>query len=258
LVEGGVLDEKCPNVALHRGRSGGFYHPVDHTEWLRLLGEQLKRTLDDGVVRIGKQGARGVLFQVTLLVYGYTFVSKATVPEFVADLNHEAAVYRRLQPRQGVCVPVFLGAVDLRDFGRIYYYDLRVRIVYMMFLSWAGDGLDEARTLEAVGANLGRELVRSVRALHMMGVVHKDVRKENALWNRETGRVMMVDFERAALIDLPPLSLTRVVPSKRVREPDRAYFFEAVGRGSFEDERQRQLWNDVSAAKSIFIGRLSC
>ena len=125
-------------TGVSRREIGGVRHLVDHAEWLRLLSEQFRRTLDDGVVRIGKQGARGVLFHVTLLTHGYTFVAKDTVPEFVEDLEHETAVYHRLQLVQGVYVPVFLGAVDLRDLGRVYYYDLRVRVVYMMFLSWAG------------------------------------------------------------------------------------------------------------------------
>ena len=60
LVPKGLLDENCPNVALHRGHTGDVCHPVDHVEWLRLLREQLRRTLDDGVARTNKGGARGV------------------------------------------------------------------------------------------------------------------------------------------------------------------------------------------------------
>jgi hypothetical protein len=40
----------------------------------------------------------------------------------VEDLEHEATVYHRLQLAQGVYVPVFLGAVDLCDLRRVYYY----------------------------------------------------------------------------------------------------------------------------------------
>ncbi|KAH8729152.1 hypothetical protein BGZ61DRAFT_345516, partial [Ilyonectria robusta] len=42
--------------------------------------------------------------------YGYTFVSKGTVRAFIHDLEHEAAVYERLWPIQGVNVTVFSGA----------------------------------------------------------------------------------------------------------------------------------------------------
>ncbi|KAK2768388.1 hypothetical protein FQN54_000243 [Arachnomyces sp. PD_36] len=241
LVRKELLDENCPNVALHRRQSGDARHPVDHPELLRLLREQLRRTLDDGVACINRGGARGVLFRVTLLEYGYTFVSKGTVEEFVEDLEHEAIVYHRLQPLQGVCVPVFLGNIDLRDISRIYYYDFRVRVVYMMFLSWAGDKLD-VTTLD-----LERELLRSVRRLHTMGVAHTDVRKPNALWSRETRRVMMIDFERAVLMDPPRAPLTQLVPNKRARPSQGFFKADQPSSGG-----RRQVWNDIAAVKLIF------
>lgn len=62
LVTGRKLDDKCPNVSLYRGTDGDrHHHPIDHTTWL-CLREQLGRTLDDGVLPLGKQGARGVAF----------------------------------------------------------------------------------------------------------------------------------------------------------------------------------------------------
>ncbi|KAK8038582.1 hypothetical protein PG993_006993 [Apiospora rasikravindrae] len=72
--------------------------PQGHDEWIRLLWEQLEQSLDDGIIPLDDGGARSVLFKVTLLAYGYTFVSKGTVQAFVEDLGHEAAVYRRLRP----------------------------------------------------------------------------------------------------------------------------------------------------------------
>ncbi|KAJ4176646.1 hypothetical protein NW767_015375 [Fusarium falciforme] len=81
-------------------------------------------------MKLGKHGARGALFKVTLLAYGYTFVCKGTVQAFIRDLEHEAAVHKRLERIQGVNVPVFLGAVDLRSLKRVYYYDHRVYIAH--------------------------------------------------------------------------------------------------------------------------------
>ncbi|KAK8036707.1 hypothetical protein PG994_015204 [Apiospora phragmitis] len=34
---------------------------------------------------------QSVLFKVTLLAYGYTFISRGTVQAFIEDLGHEAA-----------------------------------------------------------------------------------------------------------------------------------------------------------------------
>ncbi|KAL2169473.1 hypothetical protein VTG60DRAFT_6017 [Thermothelomyces hinnuleus] len=213
LVAGDVLDEECPNVALHRKTDGDRRHPLDHASWLCLLREQLRRTLDDGVVPLKKQGARGVLFQVTLLAYGYTFVSKATTARFVRELEHEAQVYERLRPLQGDRVPVFLGAVDLRQVGRRYYYDIGVHIVYMMLVSWGGRSLDEVEVSDM--AKVEREVMRAVRALHPQGVVHTDVRDANILWNAETERAMVIDFEQAVLAERPRRALDPIVPNKR-------------------------------------------
>ncbi|KAJ4176114.1 hypothetical protein NW767_015555 [Fusarium falciforme] len=174
-------------------------HPIDHAKFLELLWEQLERSLDDGITPLGHGGARGVLFQVTLLAYGYTFVSKGTVQAFVKDLEHEAAVYQRLQPIQGRHVPVFLGAIDLQSMNRTYYYDHRVYVIHMTFLSWGGDDLN----LTGTGEQLEVAAVRSLRAMHQQGVIHGDVRRANMLFNAEINGVMMIDFERALLLEPP-------------------------------------------------------
>jgi len=41
-----------------------------------------------------------------------------------------------------------------------------------------------------------------VRALHVHGVVHTDSRDANVLWDLETERVMIIDFEHAVLMEL--------------------------------------------------------
>lgn len=249
LVAGDVLDEECPNVTLHRRTDGYRHHPVDHTAWLGLLREQLGRTLDDGVVPLGKQGARGVLFQVTLLAYGYTFVSKATTAGFVQELEHEANVYERLRPLQGIQVPVFLGAVDLREVGRTYYYDIQVHIIYLALLSWGGRSLDEMEVSDE--AKVKREVVQSVRALHVHGVAHTDVRDANVLWDEATGRAMVIDFEQAVLAERPRPALTPVVPNKRALRPGVGPNATAGKPKSKSDANRLKMQDDILAAKMI-------
>jgi hypothetical protein len=206
LVKNGRLDTDCPNIMLHQQGVQGLQHPVSHKEFLRLLYEQLEKSLDDGIVRLGLQGARGVLFQVTLLAYGYTFVSKATATAFVPDFQHEERVYQLLDQEQGVNVPVFLGTVDLREMDKTYYYDHRVYIKYMMFLSWGGT------TDDSVTAG---EVKRCLGAIHRAGVIHSDVRWANVLRDPQTRKVMMIDFERAVVKPVRR-PLDEVVPNKRV------------------------------------------
>ncbi|KND90494.1 hypothetical protein TOPH_04667 [Tolypocladium ophioglossoides CBS 100239] len=209
LVNERELDQECPNVASHRGKKASTRHPVTHTKWLQLLYEQLERSLDDGIRRLNKEGSRGVLFQVTLIAYGYTFVSKGTISAFIEDLQHEAAVYERLRPVQGITVPVFLGSIDLRDMDRVYYYDHRVYIVHLTFLSWGGYKMDELSAAGAAKMPLAAKVERSLRSIHRRGVVHGDVRKENVL------TVLIIDFERALLLQPPRSPLLPLVPNKK-------------------------------------------
>jgi hypothetical protein len=139
LVDGNLLDPECPNVAFHCSNTSTAYadlhHPVKYDEWLRLLKQQLGSSLDQGVIKLGIQGTRGVLFKITMLKYGYKFVCKGTVQAFISDLENEVDVYARLKPAQGTSVPVFLGTLNLRSVNRTYYYDVCVNIVHMTFLS---------------------------------------------------------------------------------------------------------------------------
>jgi hypothetical protein len=212
LARGRKLDARCPNVGFH-GRGGGS-HPVKHAQWLAMLRQQLEQSLDDGITPLGLGGARGVLFKVTMLAYGYTFVSKGTVRAFIPDLQREADVYKRLRPAQGRHVPVFLGAIDLREMERIYYYDHRVYVVYMTFLSWGGCSLSEARPARVPRGELRDMAIRSLQAVHRERVRHGDVRDANMVFNEETG-VMMIDFERAEMGDVQRQALAPVVPNKR-------------------------------------------
>ncbi|ENH66347.1 Reticulocyte-binding protein 2 like protein a [Fusarium oxysporum f. sp. cubense race 1] len=255
MVKGGFLDPKCPNVALHckscapaRAR-----HPVDHKEWLRLLWNQLKQSLDDGIRPLGEGGARGVLFQVTLLAHGYTFVSKGTVRAFIQDLEHEAAVYERLKPIQGVHVPVFLGAVDLRSMNKTYYYDHRVYVVHMSFLSWGGCSIDRAQRTGDMDRSLEDEAIRSLRAMHREGVVHKDVRLANMLFNPETNRVMVIDFERALLLKPARRPLAQLVPNKRAWKSETMDAKKVTGDSSKRSRASQSFSEDIWLAKTAFL-----
>ncbi|GJN86985.1 hypothetical protein PLIIFM63780_010567 [Purpureocillium lilacinum] len=223
LVRGYALDRSCPNVHLHGGPMthigrGDIRHPIGHAKWLELLHAHLKETLDRGITPLEKSGARGVLFKVTLLQYGYTFVSKGTIVEFIRNLEDEAAVDRRLEDVQGIHVPVFLGVVDLRPLGRTYYYDHRVYIVHLTLMSWGGESLHEARWR----MRTTQEQVKRILEAYKRGVIHTDVRGPNILFCEETGGAVVIDFEPAKLLE-PRQPLAKMTPNKRSlpEEPDK-------------------------------------
>ncbi|KAI9762378.1 MAG: hypothetical protein M1840_001271 [Geoglossum simile] len=199
LVGGWLLDSACPNISDHRGlNSKATRHQLSQTAFLALLRAQLARSLDSNCLPLGFQGARGALFKVTLASHGYTMVAKGTVLAFLKDLQWEAQVYNRLTPIQGSCVPVCVGSIDLVN---PYYYDMGVRIIHLMLLSWAGDCLfDGGGAHERDRSELAKDIAYSIRAIHRAGVLHRDVRTPNLCWNSEVGGIMFIDFERAELL----------------------------------------------------------
>ncbi|RDA82654.1 hypothetical protein CP532_0120 [Ophiocordyceps camponoti-leonardi (nom. inval.)] len=231
LVNGGPLDVKCPNVALHRGAGCSVVssHPIDHKTFLQLLQKQLKRTLVQGIHRAGRNesGATGILFKATLLEYGYTMVFKGVQENARGALEHEIAVYERLQPIQGKHVPVCLGMIDLRTIGRTFHhsnaYDGYSEIILLLFLSWGGVNLFDAEVRLEAKQELEEKAKRSFRAVHELGVIQDDVRLENMLVNDDINGVMVIDFEHSKLLKRPRIPLlAKQARQKRVRpeEPE--------------------------------------
>ncbi|RBA17495.1 hypothetical protein FPRO05_11210 [Fusarium proliferatum] len=253
LVRGGFLDPKCPNAAFHcKNHLTHVRHPISHSELLALLRKQLERSLDDGITRLEQGGARGVLFKVTLLAYGYTFLGKGTVRAFISDLIHEAAVYGRLKRIQGRDVPIFLGAVDLRSMNKVYYYFHRVYVVHITFLSWGGDSLADVLMAGDVGKTLQNMAITSLRAMHQAGVIHRDVRFPNMLFNREVNRVMMIDFERASLVEPPRVPLAQSVPNKRKQRSEERGSKKAVVLSCDAHRASSGFSEDIINARMVF------
>ena len=118
LKQCGNLDLDGPNVEQHPRRTRGQFHGLDLPSFHRLLQSQLVADMDHHCQPLGKQGARGALFTITLISHGYTCVAKGTVRAFIVDLRHEGHVYERMKRLQGMAVPVCLGNLDLE---RTYY-----------------------------------------------------------------------------------------------------------------------------------------
>ena len=78
-----------------------------------------------------------------------------------------------------------------------------------------------------------QEVVEAVQKLHACGVVHTDVRDLNVLWNGETGRVTVIDFEQAVLAEQLRPALAAIAPNKRWRIED------------VDDGTNRKVKNDV-------------
>ncbi|KAG0158434.1 hypothetical protein PDIDSM_5948 [Penicillium digitatum] len=77
LQSGGLLDDCCPNVMLHRRSNDDPQHPITSEDLVRLLKAQLDENIDR-CTPLGGCGAYGAPFKLTCLVYGYTVIGKGT------------------------------------------------------------------------------------------------------------------------------------------------------------------------------------
>jgi hypothetical protein len=203
LKRGQELDAKCPNVASHRKAIGDVLHPISFNDLANLMQRQLASSLErdcEPLEMRGKYGAVGTLFRLSLTQYGYTFVGKGTIQQFVPHLEHEAKVYRQLEKLQGEVIPVYIGSIDLmkpyhltaRDAVRFAGHE----IVHMLLMSWAG----EVAVKAAKGINVEVETAKTLNLVRKEKVFHDDVREPNLLWNEERQRVMVIDFHTAKLL----------------------------------------------------------
>ncbi|KAG4266663.1 hypothetical protein FPRO04_13218 [Fusarium proliferatum] len=208
LAFGGSMDEKCPNLANH-----GNMH-ITPREFLRLAKVQLvaDRGKDADCVPLYLSGSRGSLFKFRLSSHGYTLVEKGVEAMDTKHLRYENKIYSHLQDLQGKFVPVCLGVMYL---VKPYYYDSGVYEDFM-FLSYGGRPV--LKGLREVNADIANEILAALGRLHQHGVLHHDVEPRNVLYDKRTGRCMIVDLMLAEFHDRQPLGPINVNGRNRKRK----------------------------------------
>ncbi|KAK3359841.1 hypothetical protein B0T25DRAFT_111344 [Lasiosphaeria hispida] len=204
----GTFDPACPNTPVHSRNGYRTCHPVSAAEICLLVRDQLAQNLDQGcecLDKYGMFGETGVLFKITTLKYGYTFVAKGVQSVDAGVLAKEARIYSYCRGLQGTRIPVHLGNIDL-----VNYYPLRsiATIHHMMLMSWAGPTVDDGVVPASV--DLDGEVDVAVDALFSSGIQYYDVKDKNLAWNDEVGGLMVFDFDLAWIPN----------PAKRTRTDD--------------------------------------
>ncbi|KAG6042725.1 hypothetical protein E4U17_001262 [Claviceps sp. LM77 group G4] len=85
--------------------------------------------------------------------------------------------------------------------NKFYWIYPNIRVVHLMFLSWGGCRIEpyEMAQFEVSLDWLEEQAEKTMVSVHNKGVIHRDVRWENILFNPETDGIMLIDFERADL-----------------------------------------------------------
>jgi hypothetical protein len=194
LQQHGFLDNKCPNVDLHRKCENDERHPITREDLVQELNQQLNKDLDHYCTPLGDCGAwtSGAPFKIVCVRYGYTVIGKGTTDRLWKEVSNEAMIYRILQKAQGSAVPVFLGTIDL---AMTYFLHGAGEIRHMLLMSWGGEKISRLE----LPVDLDYELRRSREEIHSLGVVHGDLNDGNLLWNSELKRILIIDFHDVAL-----------------------------------------------------------
>jgi hypothetical protein len=195
LGQGLAIDRSCPNALEH----GSEHMPKD--EFLRHVRQQLAvdRGSNADCCPLFVHGARGALLKLRLSVRGYTLVAKATGHSHKGYLEHEAAVYDRLQGLQGRYVPVCCGILDL---DLPYHYD-GVELRHALLLSWAGISLAHLMVRDenfaSIKPSCDAQAAEAYKAIHALQVRHGDKAPRNMVYDTSTRRLMIIDFERSEI-----------------------------------------------------------
>ncbi|CAG8934968.1 unnamed protein product [Penicillium salamii] len=211
LQSGGALDDRCPNVGLHRRGKDDLQHPITSEDLVRLLKEQLDENIDR-CTPLGGCGAYGAPFKLTCVVYGYTVVGKGTTSGLWKEVSREAQVYQILRKAQGSAVPIFLGTIDL---AKIYFLHGAGEIRHMLVMGWGG----ESTASMELAPWLRKEIRRSNKEIKALGIIHEDLRRDNVLWNEELGRALIIDFHRSTLKRQPTLQRSRAA-KRQLHQPE--------------------------------------
>ncbi|KAH7176404.1 hypothetical protein EDB81DRAFT_37339 [Dactylonectria macrodidyma] len=231
LAVGGEMDESCPNFTKH----GDEHITID--AFLIWSQHQLAtdRGCDADCAPLYLSGARGSLFKFCLSSHGYTLVAKGVEYMDAEPLRYEKKVYDHVRDLQGRVVPVCLGIVDLI---KPYYYDCGV-YKHFLFLSYGGESV--SRGLGEVNAGAVDEILMALGRLHQYGVLHRDVAPRNVLYDKLTGRCMIVDLMVSEIRTRKPLG--SVYPSGQNQKKKTALRLRKEDKDVFAAEMQMLRWN---------------
>nr|USN25377.1 putative protein kinase [Dunaliella parva] len=172
-----------------------FDGPSSHTRSRGPQGPSKKHKPSNGecVLKISgklQQGAGSALLLGSMDDMPVVFkVVDANMPELIPDLEHEAAIYGRLQHLQGTYIPV------LREVG--FHFHNSMFTVIIDFIGDAESLHDFVATGKPLPQSLAKEAEKGLAAIHRAGVLHGDLHASNILLKPPS--VYFIDFEGSRL-----------------------------------------------------------
>ncbi|KAI9765038.1 MAG: hypothetical protein M1840_007863 [Geoglossum simile] len=191
-------------------------HPLPPTCFLPALTAHLTHEPDTDILPIYYHvSSHAGFLKISLRGYGYTVIAKGVPSSLEYRLRGEEEIYETLGRGKagagdwGWCGGVVV--VEREEHG--YYYDIGMKLMRFLILSHSGLALHPRIFHPIVGRCPPRppsdpreqEMVveqakESMREIHRRGVIHRDVRPPNLVWDKRAGRVRVIDFGNAAVV----------------------------------------------------------
>ncbi|EGU87126.1 hypothetical protein FOXB_02353, partial [Fusarium oxysporum f. sp. conglutinans Fo5176] len=126
------------------------------------------------------------------------------------------------------------------------------RHVYMAFMSWGGHCVDKVQLGNDGMMQLEAKTRTSLTTLHRRGVIHKDIRAANILYDPRTDNVLLIDFERAVLLDKPRHPLAPLVPNKRKSRSGASQDTKVTELAGDRERSEQGRRNDLAMLEAVF------
>ena len=173
----------------------------DEPAWIA-LEERLRRALAPRFVLLRKIGAGGMgaVFLAREPELARLVAVKVLAPQLARDERARARFLREAQSAAGIAHP---NVVAIHAFGEVDdgtpYFVMQYATGESIGSRLAREGPVNSREVRRMLA----ELASALSAAHARGIVHRDVKPANVLYDVETGRVLITDFGIAAILATP-------------------------------------------------------
>ena len=164
------------------------------------------------------RGGMGVVYLAREVELARLVALKVLPPELAADPGVRERFMREARTAAGLSHPHIVPIHRVADAGDFVYFS-------MMFVD--GETLGERlRTRGPLSASAATRMLREVsQALayaHGRGIVHRDIKPDNILLERESGRALVTDFGIAAAADVAPNTGEPVMGTVQYMSPEQA------------------------------------
>jgi serine/threonine-protein kinase len=192
---------------------------VPSTDWER---DEIQRQLGGQfqIVREIGRGGMGVVFLARDIALHRLVAIKVLRAEFTGSEEHRERFRREARMTARLSHPSIVPVHSFGDQGDLVYIVMK----YVHGESLADRMRRDGSMLEDEAQRIMRELALALDYAHGEGVIHRDLKAENILLERGTGRPMLTDFGVAMLrsVDPAPAEVARAFGTPHYMSPEQA------------------------------------